>query len=67
MFLKKNLGNLESIIRVLFGGIIIAAGIYFDSLWGLIGIIPVISGATSFCPIYQYMNIDKGTRIERAN
>ena len=67
MFLKKNLGNVESTIRVLIGGIIIATGLYFDSLWGLIGIIPVLSGATSFCPIYKYINIDKGTPVERAN
>lgn len=67
MFLKKNLGNTESIIRVLIGGVIIATGFYVDSLWGLIGIIPVLSGATSFCPIYKFMNVDKGTPIERAN
>ena len=68
MILKKNMSYVESVVRVLIGGSIIAIGLYFDSLWGLIGIIPVLSGAVSFCPIYKFLKIDKfGPNLERAN
>lgn len=68
MILKKNMSYVESVIRVLIGGSIIAIGLYFDSLWGLLGIIPVLSGAASFCPVYKYLKIDKfGPNLERAN
>lgn len=68
MILKKNVGNLDSIIRVTIGAIIMAIGLYVDSYWGFLGLIPVISGGVSFCPIYKKLGITTtNPNLEREN
>jgi len=56
MILKKNVGYLDSIVRVFIGALIVAFGLHFNSFWGFLGLIPVISGALSFCPLYRILN-----------
>lgn len=68
MILKKNIGYTESVIRVVIGSLIVVAGLYFDSYLGLIGLIPVISGAVSFCPLYRFLNLSTmNPTLEREN
>jgi hypothetical protein len=50
--MKKNMGKSDRWIRVILGLAIIAAGIYFKSWWGLIGIIPLATSLISTCPLY---------------
>ncbi|WP_334086241.1 DUF2892 domain-containing protein [Helicobacter typhlonius] len=44
----------ERIIRVVLAFVIFAAGFYFESLWGLVGLIPLLTGAFGFCPLYVW-------------
>lgn len=68
MILKKNIGYTESVVRVVIGSLIVAAGLYVDSYLGFIGLIPVISGAISFCPLYRFMNMSTmNPTLEREN
>lgn len=53
----QNVGNAERVVRVLAGVGICAAGFYFQSWWGLIGLVPVATGATGYCPPYQLLGI----------
>ena len=39
------------------GVAIIAAGFYFQSWWGAIGIVPLLTGALRWCPPYQLFGI----------
>ena len=50
--MKRNVGKIDRIIRVLLGLIIIALGIYFNSWWGAIGVIPLLTAAIGWCPLY---------------
>ena len=50
--MKKNIGRVDSIIRILLGITIIIGGIYFKSWWGLFGLIPIVTGVTGWCPLY---------------
>ena len=50
--MKKNVGKMDSIIRIALGVIIIVIGIYFKSWWGAIGLIPLITGIVGWCPLY---------------
>jgi len=34
------------------GAAIIAAGIYFQSWWGAIGVVPLVTAAVRWCPAY---------------
>ncbi|WP_069132710.1 YgaP family membrane protein [Rhodohalobacter halophilus] len=68
MILKKNVGYIDSVIRVLIGALIVGAGLYFDNFWGFLGLILVFSGTASFCPIYQLLKLETTKpNIERAN
>ncbi len=53
----KNVGNLDSIIRVTLGSIILIAGIAFENWFGLLGLVFIITGGLSWCPIYKWFGI----------
>lgn len=46
----------ERIIRVVLAFVIFAAGFYFESLWGLLGLIPLLTGAFGVCPLRVWAN-----------
>lgn len=50
--MKKNMGTTDRWIRVILGLAIIAAGVYFKSWWGLVGIIPLATALIRTCPLY---------------
>lgn len=55
--MKANVGKADKVIRIVLGVAIIAAGVYFKSWWGAIGIIPILTAAISWCPLYAPMGI----------
>lgn len=56
--MKPNVGNIDKTIRLLLAVVILAAGAYFRSWWGLLAIVPFITGAISFCPLYSLLRIN---------
>lgn len=46
------MSKMERIIRVVMALVIFGVGLYFSSWWGLIGLIPLLTGAFGFCPLY---------------
>ncbi len=50
--MKVNMGGADRIIRLILGVVIIGVGIYYQSWWGAVGIIPLATAATSRCPLY---------------
>lgn len=54
----QNVGNAERVVRVLAGVAICAAGVYYQSLLGLIGLVPIATGALGYCPPYQVLGIN---------
>jgi hypothetical protein len=42
--MKANIGTVDRVVRVVVGLVIIGAGIYFRSWWGLIGLLPIPPG-----------------------
>lgn len=53
----QNVGNAERIVRVLAGLSVIAAGVYYQNWLGLIGLLPIATGLTGYCPPYQLLGI----------
>lgn len=56
--MATNEGNVDRIIRVVLALIIFAAGWYFQSWWGLLGLVPLLTGAVGFCPLYRIFGIN---------
>ena len=50
--MKKNMGLLDRRIRIILGLLVVAAGIYFKSRWGLIGVVFLATSLISWCPLY---------------
>ena len=55
--MKCNVGRTEQIIRIAIGMSIIIIGLYFRNWWGIIGLIPIITGLIRYCPISDILGI----------
>lgn len=71
MILKKNVGYIDSIIRVVLGALAVGLGFYYGGYWfllGIVGLILVSSGTLSFCPVYRMMKVSTmNPNLEREN
>lgn len=47
-----NMGSTDRIIRGVVGIGVLGAGYYFQSLWGLVGLIPLVTALIGWCPSY---------------
>ena len=46
----------ERIIRIVIAFAIFGIGFYFESLWGLLGLIPLLTGVFGVCPLRVWTN-----------
>lgn len=57
-----NIGMLDRAARVIAGGalIVLALGLVpgYQSVWGWIGIVPLVTGLAGSCPIYSMLGVD---------
>lgn len=53
----QNVGNAERVVRVTAGVAVCAAGVFYQSMLGLIGLLPIATGALGYCPPYQLLGI----------
>jgi len=51
--MKCNVGGTDRIIRIILGVVIILAGFYFKSWWGVVGILLIVTGLIRLCPAYM--------------
>jgi hypothetical protein len=50
--MKKNVGQIDRVIRVVVGLAILGAGYYFKSWWGIVGFGPLLTAWFGYCPGY---------------
>lgn len=50
--MKSNMGTTDRILRAIIGIVIIAIGYYYQSWWGAVGLIPLLTSIFRFCPAY---------------
>lgn len=50
--MKTNVGSIDRTVRIIAGIAILGAGYWHHSWWGLIGIVPILTGTFRFCPAY---------------
>jgi len=53
----KNVGKTDTIIRIILAVIIGAIGVYFGTWWGLLGLIPLLTGIFGVCPLYMIFGV----------
>lgn len=64
--MEHNLCTTERVIRYCLGLAIFALGITFNSWLGLIGLVPILTAAFSWCPAYKVLGFStcKGKSCE---
>ena len=50
--MKKNIGTIDRIARLIVGIVVIVLGVVFKNWLGIIGIIPVGTALAGYCPLY---------------
>lgn len=50
--MKPNVGSLDRIARFVLGLALLGAGYYYQSWWGLVGVVPLLTAVFRFCPAY---------------
>ena len=67
--MKKNVGSADKVIRIILGVAIIAFGIYYQSWWGLVGIVPLFTAFIGWCPAYSLIRVstDRKISVEKLN
>ncbi len=55
--MKCNVGTVDSLIRIIIGIGILFTGIALKNFWGIIGLIPLITGFSRRCLLYIPMGI----------
>ena len=63
--MQKNIGKTDKTIRIIVGLVIIAVGLYFQSWWGAIGLVPLGTALINWCPPYALFGINTG-KTDRA-
>jgi len=60
--MQRNVGGTDRIVRIVVGVAIIAAGVYFKAWWGVIGVVPLLTAAINWCPLYLPFGISTCAR-----
>lgn len=56
--MNKNVGTTDRIIRIIIGVVVLSLTIVGPkTMWGFLGIIPLLTAAFSFCPFYAIFNV----------
>jgi hypothetical protein len=56
--MNQNVALWDRVLRVLVGVVLLAfAMIGPQSIWGLLGVVPLLTGATGVCPLYRAFGV----------
>lgn len=61
--MKTNVGKVDKILRIVLGLAIIILGFVFQSWWGVIGLVPIVTAFLGFCPAYSLLGVSTKTKV----
>lgn len=57
--MKRNVGGIDRAVRIVVGlGLLSLTVVGPQSLWGLLGIVPLATGLFSVCPAYSLLGVN---------
>lgn len=57
--MKRNEGTIDRVARIWIGvGLLSLMFVGPQTLWGLVGVVPLLTGAFGYCPLYQVLGMD---------
>ena len=55
--MHHNVGGIDQILRIVLGVVIFTIGVIYNNWWGLVGLIPLVTGTMSWCPLYNLVRL----------
>ena len=52
-----NVGGIDQILRIVLGVVICTIGAIYNNWWGLVGLIPLVTGTMSWWPLYNLVGL----------
>ena len=59
--MKANVGGVDKILRIVVGLVLLSLILILEGnarWWGLVGIVPLVTGLFNFCPLYSLLGIN---------
>ncbi|OGP68294.1 MAG: hypothetical protein A2W27_11230 [Deltaproteobacteria bacterium RBG_16_44_11] len=53
-----NVGKIDKSVRLIIGVVIAILGFYYQSWWGFLAVIPIVTAIWGFCPLYTLFKIN---------
>ena len=63
--MHHNVGGIDQILRIVLGVVISTIGVIYNNWWGLVGLIPLVTGTMSWCPLYNLVGLS-GLKISES-
>lgn len=58
--MKANVGGIDKILRIVVGAALLSLVLLVEGTarwWGLVGLVPLLTGLFNFCPLYTLLGI----------
>ena len=55
--MHHNVGGIDQILRIVLGVVIYTIGVIYKNWWGMAGLIPLVTGIMSWCPLYKLVGL----------
>ena len=55
--MRRNVGSIDQAIRMIAGVLMLWAGIHWNTWLGMLGMIPLLTGLFSWCPVYALLDL----------
>ena len=55
--MHHNVGGIDQILRIVLGVVICTIGVIYINWWGIVGLIPLVTGTMSWCPLYNLVGL----------
>lgn len=65
--MTPNVGSIDRVLRIILGLVLLAAGYYYKTWWGLIGLLPLLTAFIRFCPAYTLLGLNTCKGSHAAN
>jgi hypothetical protein len=63
--MKANVGGVDKILRIVAGLVLLSLVLILDGnarWWGLVGLVPLLTGLINFCPLYTLIGLNTGAK-----
>ena len=55
--MHHNVGGIDQIQRIVLGVVICSIGVIYNNWWGMVGLIPLVTGTMRWCPLYNLVGL----------